>query len=236
VPLVGRGGAITNNGRYFAYARYVGAGQGGDDQAYLYDAETDQRVCVSCPPSGVPAGKARTVLGGARSIGNRSLQVVSEGGEMFFSTTARLMAADHNSTSDVYGYKDGRLELISPGSEPFDAFFVDASEDGSSVFFQTNQGLVGRDTDGDADVYVARVGGGFASQNPPPPPGSCQGAECAEAGGQPAGEPPVNTASPPNPVTAPKKHKHKKHKKHKHKKHKKHKHTGHGHKRESRGN
>jgi hypothetical protein len=137
---------------------------------------------------------------------------------VFFDTTNRLLAADHNGARDVYAYQNGHLQLISPGNEDFDAFFVDASNDGSDVFFQTDQGLVGQDTDGESDVYDARIGGGFASQNPPPPPGACAGAECAQAAGQTTAGPPVATAGAANPAVP-----HKKHKKHKHKKHGKHK-------------
>ncbi|HSS43166.1 MAG TPA: hypothetical protein VLK37_11535 [Solirubrobacterales bacterium] len=209
--------SVSASRRYFAW-------EDPDHNVHVYDAVLGESNCASCPADGSTGGDARMMAVG-RGIGNRAVRAMMDNGTVFFDTPIRLLAADHNGTRDVYAYKEGRLDLISSGDEDFDATFVDASEDGSSVFFQTNQGLVGQDTDGNADVYVARLGGGFASQNPPPPPGSCQGAECAEAGGQPAGGPPVNTAAVASPATAPKKHK--KHK-HKHKKSKKHKHKGQG--------
>lgn len=176
------------------------------------------------------------MMSNGRGIGNREVNAALDDGTVFFDTPIRLLVSDHNGTRDVYAYKNGRLDLISPGNEDFDALFVDASEDGSSVFFQTGQGLVGQDTDGNPDVYVARVGGGFASQNPPPPPGSCQGAECARASGKPAAAPPVATGGAADPATPQKQHK-KKHKKHrKHKQSKKHKHKGNGHQNKARGN
>ncbi|MFL5872177.1 MAG: hypothetical protein ACJ75T_01705 [Solirubrobacterales bacterium] len=211
--LEGARTSVSSNGRYFVWIK-----ESGGKAVYLYDAVADEASCLSCSPGGGPGGNARTI-GIGRGIGNREPQVILDNGTVFFDTTNRLLAADHNGARDVYAYQNGRLELISPGTEDYDAFFVDASMDGSNVFFQTDQGLVGQDTDGESDVYDARVGGGFASQNPPPPPGSCTGAECAQAGGKPAASPPVSTAGAAEPAT-PQKKKHK-NKKHKHKKHKK---------------
>jgi hypothetical protein len=211
---------VSSNGRYFAWIEGSYEKHDGEGEVHLYDAVADEDTCISCLIGGGPNGKASTTVI-ARSIGNREPQAILDNGTVFFDTTNRLLAADHNGARDVYAYQNGHLDLISPGTEDFDAFFVDASVDGRDVFFQTDQGLVSQDTDGESDVYDARVGGGFASQNPPPPPGSCAGAECAQAGGKPVASPPVATSGAANPVTAPKKHK--KHKKHKAKKHKKHK-------------
>ncbi|HEX3240539.1 MAG TPA: hypothetical protein VHR18_10450 [Solirubrobacterales bacterium] len=198
------GANVSASGRYFSWVDETGVN--------LYDTVDDEKVCVSCPAGGGSGAGAATIANG-RTIGNRTPRSLLDDGTVFFTSPTRLLAADHNGTKDVYAYKNGNLTLISPGNAGYDAFFVDASEDGSSVFFQTNQGLVKQDVDGNADIYVARIGGGFASQNPPPPPGSCKGAECAEAGGQPAGGPPVTTAGTANPATPRKKHKaHKKHK------------------------
>lgn len=208
--------SVSANGRYFVWIDVAG-------EAHSYDAVAEEETCVSCLPGN--SSDLVHILPGGRGIGNHEPRAVTENGMMFFDTTDRLLAADHNGARDVYAYKNGRLDLISPGTEDYDAFFVDASEDGSDVFFQTDQGLVGQDTDGESDVYDARVGGGFASQNPPPPPGTCAGAECAQAGGQPTASPPMSTAAPANSTTAQKK----KHKKHKHK-NKKHKHKKKGHK------
>jgi sugar lactone lactonase YvrE len=208
---------VSSNGHFLAWVKGAYTTPVGEEEGYLYDVKTDEVTCFSCPIGGGPSGGTHmTAIG--RSIGNREPQAVTDGGMVFFDTTNRLLAADHNGARDVYAYQNGHLQLISPGNEDFDAFFVDASNDGSDVFFQTDQGLVGQDTDGESDVYDARIGGGFASQNPPPPPGACAGAECAQAAGQTTAGPPVATAGAANPAVP-----HKKHKKHKHKKHGKHK-------------
>jgi hypothetical protein len=80
---------------------------------------------------------------------------------MFFDTAARLIAADHNGSRDVYSYQDGKLSLISPGDGNFTARFGDATPDGSVVYFTTDQSLVGQDTDKMVDVYASRLGPAF---------------------------------------------------------------------------
>ncbi|MCW2996323.1 MAG: hypothetical protein JWQ18_3818, partial [Conexibacter sp.] len=177
---------VTANGRYFAWI-------GNDGQAHRYDADTDQSVCVSCPSDGSPGASTRLFSSG-RGIGNHPPRAMTETGLIFFDTAARLVTADHNGTKDVYAYGD-RPTLISPGDGAYDAFFVDASADGSDVFFQTDEGLVSRDTDESSDVYDARVGGGFPAQSPPPPPAPCVRAECGELGSGPVISPPASSST-----------------------------------------
>jgi WD40 repeat protein len=144
------------NGRYLVYP---------DQGLHLYDAETGEQTCISCPPGG--AGGAEELPDHERTISNRIPQAVTDDGHAFFSTYLPLVGADHNSALDVYEYFEGRLSLISPGSGNFTATLVDISPDGRDVFFTTSQGLVAQDTDRQYDVYDARIGGGLAAQNPP---------------------------------------------------------------------
>jgi hypothetical protein len=156
-------GFLSPNGRYFAFSFNPAA----DLTVYLYDAETGEVSCVSCLSDGSPA--PGTLPEAERFINNRTPQAVDDSGRLFFDTKARLVAADVNGESDVYVYQDGRASLISPGNAPFEARFADMSEDGSDVFFTTNQKLVGQDNNESPDIYDARTGGGLASQSPPPP-------------------------------------------------------------------
>lgn len=117
---------------------------------------------------------------------------------------------------------EGCIYLISTGKDDYPSLFADASESGNDVFFFTRQGLVGQDKDELLDVYDARVGGGLASQNPPPKP-ICESAEschgpipAAPAEGAPTSQ---TFVGPGNAVAKPKPHK----KQRKHKKHRKHK-------------
>jgi hypothetical protein len=161
----------SRNGRYLVYPRGVGGGE-----VRLYDLARNENTCISCPV-GAASGAGNPHLPSAeRNFGNRRPVVVTDEGLAFFDTTARLVAGDHNGTRDVYSYRDGTLTLISPGDQAFNAYYVDASADGSDVFFGTAQALVGRDTDQGIDIYDARIGGGFPEAPPPPPP--CQGDAC----------------------------------------------------------
>jgi hypothetical protein len=167
----------SRNGRYLVYQRGLGTGDG---DLRLYDLARNETTCISCPVGAADgAGKPRLAFEAQAVdgiISNKVPVVVTDDGLALFDTTARLVAGDHNGTRDVYSYQDGTLTLISPGDQAFSAYYLDASADGSDVFFGTAQALVGRDTDQSIDIYDARVGGGFPEAPPPPPP--CQGDAC----------------------------------------------------------
>ena len=118
-------------------------------------------------PTAVPAGGNLNEI--ERYVSNHSERMVTDAGQVFFTSSARLVAADVNGAEDVYEYQAVKNRLISPGNAPFDAKFADISVDGSDVFFTTDQKLVGQDNDQTVDVYDARINGGLAKQNPPPP-------------------------------------------------------------------
>jgi hypothetical protein len=192
---------------------YDNAGQG---ELYLYDATSGRLVCVSCNPSGAPAA-SEAYLAGNPSIApvaerNAFLtRNLSEGGSrVFFQTKEALLPQDKNEQTDVYEWEregaggadgctrtsatfsessGGCLYLISTGESDDPSYFGDASADGDDVFFFTRQALVGQDQDENDDLYDARVEGGIAAQNPPPPT-SCTGEGCLG----PIVSPPVLTA------------------------------------------
>jgi hypothetical protein len=64
--------------------------------------------------------------------------------------------------------------LLSSGRDPEASEFIDASADGSDAFFLTAASLVPSDP-GSADLYDARVGGGFPI---PPSPIPCEADSC----------------------------------------------------------
>jgi hypothetical protein len=155
------------NGRYFVTNEVV---EGVDRAILLYDAETKQVSCVSCLPDGTPVRAALPEnTRGDLLFSNRAPRSVSNDGDVYFNTAARLVAADVNGTQDVYVYRDREVSLISPGNRPFDAIIADVSASGNDVFFTTQQKLVGRDNDDAVDIYDARVNGGLPAQSPPPP-------------------------------------------------------------------
>jgi hypothetical protein len=83
----------------------------------------------------------------------------------------------------------GCLSLISSGESAEDSELVDASADGSDVFFVTQSSLVSQDY-GLRDIYDARVDGGFPE--PGSPPAECEGEACQGAASSPAGVTPAS--------------------------------------------
>jgi hypothetical protein len=183
-------GHPSPNGRYFAWVAT-------DETVHVYDAVTNTQACLSCLPGGGATSAGR--MGGLpdRNLSNRFPQVVTDDGHVFFDTSAALISSDHNGTSDVYEYYQGRVTLISPGDRDFTATLADITSDGRTVFFTTAEGLVGQDTDQSYDVYAARIGGGLAAQNPAPPDAPCAKADCAEPGPGPVASPPVGSLPQP---------------------------------------
>ncbi len=131
-------------------------------------------VCVSCNPFGErPRGAAS--LPGASANGAalefykpRVLSADSQ--RVFFDTVDTLASEDTNGAEDVYQWEAdgsgtcartvGCISLISSGRAEGGASILDASLDGSDIFFLTDGSLVPSDP-GASDVYDARVGGGF---------------------------------------------------------------------------
>jgi hypothetical protein len=176
---------VSLNGRYLALAS-VGAltGSGatstapGHQEVYRYDAEADQLTCVSCPVNGASPTSDAGLSSSSPEFSHHYPKNVTNDGRVFFDTGERLAAADTNKVSDVYEYDGEQPKLISSGTGSAPSLFLDASLDARDVFFITKDQLVGIDTDTQADVYDARIGGGFASQNPPPPREECIRDDC----------------------------------------------------------
>lgn len=119
-----------------------------------------------------------------------------DGNRVFFDSFDALVPSDTNGAEDVYEWEAGEskeqcaalgaavylareggcLSLISTGESPADSEFMDASRDGSDVFFTTGSSLVPQDSGGQIDVYDARVDGGFPG--PPAPAPACEGEAC----------------------------------------------------------
>jgi hypothetical protein len=203
--------SVSHSGRYFAFSAYsqltdydngttttcneYGVDPFGVDacrQVYRYDADSDELVCASCRPDGGPVtGNAYlgTPLPASDGDINRP-RVALDDGRVLFDTTERLDARDSNESRDVYLYDDGDAVLISGGRGRGSSELAEISPDGRSVFFTTNDQLVGTDDDTSTDLYVARIDGGLPAQNPEPPRGDCGGEDCrGSAAGPPSGTP-----------------------------------------------
>lgn len=161
-------------------------------EIYRYDADADTLLCASCRPDGKPPA-GHSIMGQSElQIGGHTYpRGVTDSGQVFFDTPDPLVARDTNGTSDVYEFDGSEARLISTGSGG-KSQFEGASLDGTSVFITTQNQLVKADTDNATDLYVARVGGGIASQNPEPAV-PCSGEGCR--GAAPSSLPPPPTGS-----------------------------------------
>jgi hypothetical protein len=108
--------------------------------------------------------------------------VTEDGSRVVFTTAEPLSPAAVNGLANVYEWHqapgeagEGHVSLISSGSgEPTEDAVI--SPEGRDIFFVTSQGLVAQDTDGEADIYDARLGGGFQSLAVAAAP--CEGDAC----------------------------------------------------------
>lgn len=180
--------------------------------------EGELRCISCNPSGARPVGRARNASATASWVASaipgwessfyapRALS--DDGRRLFFESFDALVLNDTNGAQDVYQWEEagsqkecqekggglfvqsagGCIDLISSGTDPYDSEFLDASADGSDVFFKTESSLVPQDP-GLGDVYDARVGGGFPPPAPPVP--SCEGDACQS-------QPPPPQASTPS--------------------------------------
>ena len=166
-------------------------------------------------------------MGGARVL-------TDDGARVYFNSFDALAPGDTNGIQDVYQWErpgsgdcaetspsfselnGGCVSLISTGQSPQVSEFVDATPNGSDVFFKTGSSLIKPDP-GLVDIYDARVGGGF--DYPTTSPG-CEGETCQGTPTPPNDATPASAAynGPGNVNEAAKKKQKKKSKKHKNKK------------------
>ena len=136
---------------------------------------------------------------------------LSDSGRLFFDSFSALVPQDINGTEDVYEYEptglqnqegkqectpssatfsersDGCISLISSGTSAQPSAFLDASENGSDVFFATTSKLALQDYDSAPDVYDAHE---CTSVSPCPPAPVAEPPPCVtEASCKPAPTP-----------------------------------------------
>jgi NHL repeat-containing protein len=185
----------STDGRYVAFlsvAKLTAHDNEGQNEVYVYDAADGSIVCASCSPDAqLPGGRLEFDENLDGPPDNHLTENVSDNGQVFFETERGLVPRDSNGAMDVYEWDDGQLHLISAGTGQNNSRFLDATPDGSSVFFTTRDQLVGWDKDTALDAYVARIGGGLPE--PPPAPPACEGEAC---------QPPPIVPNDPTPSSA----------------------------------
>ena len=134
-------------------------------QIFRYDVGADELICVSCPGGGAgptsPVGPGSVLGAGIDRLLRGSSLGSSDGSRIFFDTADALTVKDTNGVRDVYEWENGVTHLISSGKGSNPSFYLDSSFSGDDLFFATTDSIDPADTDGQYDVYDARVGGGF---------------------------------------------------------------------------
>ena len=165
----------TSDGRHLLFTsveNITGYESGGPSEAYIYSAASREVQCVSCRRDGQPA--SASVL---------APKVSEDGSRAFFISRDVLAPGAVQGNRNVYEWKHGQVFLLVAGqgretsTEQEQLYGISAS--GEDVFFGTSARLVPQDVDSVADLYDARVGGGFAPPEPEPescnPGVNCQG-------------------------------------------------------------
>lgn len=175
---------VSADGNWLAYIN-------NQSQMWVYDRKDDSRTCVSCP--GGASLTPELTNGGRLDRSTLRPRFLSNNGRVFFTSTGALVPADINGVADVYEYDShtGKLGLLSSGTGNQPSEFADASAGGDDVFFVTRAQLAPSDHDEYADLYDARVGGGFDEAEAPNSP--CLGEACQGAGAGAVGGPPISS-------------------------------------------
>jgi hypothetical protein len=143
----------------------------GLEELYRYDDRDQSLECVSCRRDGVTEHFVGGLIGHPWAMS-------ADGGTIAFRTEEALLPGDVNGGMDVYEWRNGAVHLITDGVREFtlDPEVWSVSAEGSDIFFAAvAPGLTGFEHDGLANLYDARVGGGF---EPPTPPAHCAEDSC----------------------------------------------------------
>jgi hypothetical protein len=135
-------------------------------QVYVYDADQGaggELECASCTEGTAVGhnGDPGTGNGAIARFNNHPPQYVSTDGRAFFGTYTAFDPDDDNGMLDVYEFHEGEYRLVSGAAQGYGARFIDASDDGKTVYFTTAAKLVPQDSDRASDLYVTREGAGF---------------------------------------------------------------------------
>lgn len=164
-------------------------------ELFVYKADSGRLVCASCDPSGAPPSPWLTIEATqglmVGTLVSSSMSAVfmphwvveREGLQVYFMTSQPLVSTDHNELQDVYEWRSegsggcqeasGCLSLISTAEPQSNAYFIDASVNGSDVFFTTRTQLTADGIGETLKLYDARVDGGRSE-----PAQACTGTGC----------------------------------------------------------
>jgi hypothetical protein len=154
-----------------------GESQGACSELYRYDDRDGSLECLSC----LHGGETTRSLGSPSFDEAIDFKISGDGETIAFVTQEALLRADVNDNTDIYEWRHGALRLVTDGVTDFGLSVtapqvqaVDAT--GRDIFFTVAQpGLTGFESDGLANFYDARIGGGFEV---PSPPAHCSEESC----------------------------------------------------------
>jgi hypothetical protein len=186
-PVAKEGFEVSPDGRYVLFLSSAPLTGGDSDESvdlYRYDVVADAHARISTGLGGGGNGPFDASLPTA-SLSTGDI-VGDVGRRVLFETAEQLVPQDRNEAADLYEWTEAGLALVSAGTPGIGGKYLGATADGRTVLFRTNATLLGRDRDGgEADIYAARVGGGFVEATAP--------ASCEE-------EETCPVAPPPRPV------------------------------------
>jgi hypothetical protein len=179
-------------GRFLVFSSY-GKLTGDDTDAgkdiYRYDSVTGTLERVSIGENGYDAdgnadgfdatlaiSKASSSKLSFEQRGMNSRAVSEDGLQIVFSTAETLSSGATKGFTSAYEWNEDNVSLVSGSGASGSVENVLISSSGNDVFFTTTQGLVPQDTDGQEDVYDARLNGGFPSA--PAEVQACSGDAC----------------------------------------------------------
>lgn len=147
-------------------------------QLYRYDDRDRSVECVSCLRGAPTKGAVET----GSTEPHPAFDLSADGSTLAFLTNSKLLPRDVNGGQDVYEWRNGVVHLVTDGLTEFAESFSGAmavrgvSADGRDIFYKvTDPGRTGFESDGLANLYDARIDGGFM---PPAPSAHCSEESC----------------------------------------------------------
>jgi hypothetical protein len=162
-------GAAGGNGAFDVY--FAGASDDGTRVFFttkesLTATDTDGRLDIYERSAGATTLISTGPNGGNGAFDSYFDKASSDGARVFFTTDESLVSGDTDTVQDIYERESSSTTLISTGPNGGNgahaAFFGEASDDGTRVFFHSGERLVSDDTDSQLDIYAARALTGYA--------------------------------------------------------------------------
>jgi hypothetical protein len=150
-----------------AHANYAGAASDGSrvfvsTDKQLVSGDTDSQQDVYERSGGTTSWVSQGEINGNDAFWAWPEGASSDGSRYFFHTAEQLVSGDTDNSEDIYERSGGTTHWVSQGdvngNGALDVEFQRISDDGSRVFFETEEPLVSGDTDSESDIYE-RSGG-----------------------------------------------------------------------------